>query len=211
LRRRGSVQDEDQISPTSSLPYPSLARLPSQSHSNTSGSPSVSSPITPKSPGRFFASIGRKASVKKDRISNVSAAPTNKLIATRSPTLPVQLRPPTKLGPTNVPGGPRSQTGAVRSPSLLAQSRNALATIPQEEPQTPSVVSRSPSLPVTSRMKQSSASEATFARQVDKLVDILPHVDREILAGYLRRAGQDMLAIGQYLEDEKNGAVRVDT
>jgi len=29
--------------------------------------------------------------------------------------------------------------------------------------------------------------------------------------GYLRRAGQDILAIGQYLEDEKNGPVRRDS
>ncbi|KZV71366.1 hypothetical protein PENSPDRAFT_751760 [Peniophora sp. CONT] len=49
---------------------------------------------------------------------------------------------------------------------------------------------------------------ADFQAQVDKLADIIPHADREVLAGYLRRAGQDILAIGQYLEDEKNGTVR---
>lgn len=48
-----------------------------------------------------------------------------------------------------------------------------------------------------------------FSRQVDKLADLLPHADRVVLAGYLRRAGQDMLAIGQYLEDEKNGTIRL--
>ncbi|KAK7470935.1 hypothetical protein VKT23_002350 [Stygiomarasmius scandens] len=46
-----------------------------------------------------------------------------------------------------------------------------------------------------------------FARQVDKLHDLLPHAERYVLAGYLKRAGQDMLAIGQYLEDEKLGRV----
>jgi len=49
-----------------------------------------------------------------------------------------------------------------------------------------------------------------FSRQVDKLADLLPQADRSILAGYLRRAGQDILAIGQYLEDEKNGTIRID-
>ncbi|VDC06282.1 unnamed protein product [Peniophora sp. CBMAI 1063] len=49
---------------------------------------------------------------------------------------------------------------------------------------------------------------ADFQAQVDKLADIIPHADREVLAGYLKRAGQDILAIGQYLEDEKNGTVR---
>ncbi|KAH9981858.1 hypothetical protein BJV74DRAFT_853395, partial [Russula compacta] len=47
-----------------------------------------------------------------------------------------------------------------------------------------------------------------FTRQVERLADLLPHADKDVLAGYLRRAGQDVLAIGQYLEDEKNGSVR---
>jgi len=49
-----------------------------------------------------------------------------------------------------------------------------------------------------------------FAKQVDKLTDLLPHADKAVLAGYLRRAGQDIVAIGQYLEDEKNGTIRRD-
>jgi len=49
-----------------------------------------------------------------------------------------------------------------------------------------------------------------FTRQVDKLADLLPHADRGILAAYLRRTGQDILAIGQYLEDEKNGTIHSD-
>jgi hypothetical protein len=51
-------------------------------------------------------------------------------------------------------------------------------------------------------------ADPDFVRQVDKLVDLLPHADRGVLAGYLRRAGQDILAIGQYLEDEKNGTIK---
>ena len=53
-------------------------------------------------------------------------------------------------------------------------------------------------------------ADPAFQRQVDKLAAILPHADRAVLAGYLRRAGEDILAIGQYLEDEKNGTVRRD-
>jgi hypothetical protein len=45
---------------------------------------------------------------------------------------------------------------------------------------------------------------------VDKLSALLPKADRTVLGGYLRRAGQDVLAIGQYLEDEKNGTLRHD-
>ena len=47
-----------------------------------------------------------------------------------------------------------------------------------------------------------------FAAQVERLHNVLPHADRTVLAGYLRRAGQDVLAIGQYLEDEKNGTLK---
>ena len=51
-------------------------------------------------------------------------------------------------------------------------------------------------------------SGAEFDRQVDKLAALLPKADRNVLAIYLHRAGQDILAIGQYLEDEKNGTLR---
>ncbi|WVW79964.1 hypothetical protein I302_101937 [Kwoniella bestiolae CBS 10118] len=37
--------------------------------------------------------------------------------------------------------------------------------------------------------------------------DILPHVERGVLRGYLGRYGDSMGAIGAYLEDEKNGTV----
>jgi len=50
--------------------------------------------------------------------------------------------------------------------------------------------------------------ESNFICQVNKLAELLPHADRNILSGYLRRAGRDILAIGQYLEDEKNGTLK---
>ena len=52
--------------------------------------------------------------------------------------------------------------------------------------------------------------DAEFQKKVNKLADLLPHADRAVLAGYLRRAGEDILAIGQYIEDEKNGCLRRD-
>ena len=53
-------------------------------------------------------------------------------------------------------------------------------------------------------------NDPAFMSQVNRLADLLPHVEKDVLAGYLRRAGQDILAIGQYLDDEKNGCVRRD-
>jgi hypothetical protein len=51
-------------------------------------------------------------------------------------------------------------------------------------------------------------TDLEFMRQINKLAEILPNANRMILTGYLRRAGQDVLAIGQYLEDEKNGTLK---
>ncbi|KAF9076486.1 hypothetical protein BDP27DRAFT_1526590 [Rhodocollybia butyracea] len=86
-------------------------------------------------------------------------------------------------GPT-VRGGPRSQSSSPSKP--------------------PSKV------PYLSSPQPESSWDQDFRRQVDKLSDLMPHADRTVLAGYLRRAGQDILAIGQYLEDEKNGCLRKD-
>ena len=52
--------------------------------------------------------------------------------------------------------------------------------------------------------------DAEFAANLEKVTDVLPHVDRETLALYLRKAGgEDMRAIGTYLEDERKGVVMI--
>src|SRR6266404_8611029 len=71
----------------------------------------------------------------------------------------------------------------------------------------PSFFGRSPG-PSPDRDAASAVASTEFTRQVEKLAELLPHADKDILGGYLRRAGQDILAIGQYLEDEKNGSLR---
>lgn len=57
--------------------------------------------------------------------------------------------------------------------------------------------------------RTSAESTGVFNTQVEKLSDLLPHADKEVLAIYLHRAkNQDpMLAIGAYLEDEKQGTL----
>lgn len=67
----------------------------------------------------------------------------------------------------------------------------------------------SPTSTTTEILAESTATaDSDFDVQLDKLAVLLPHADRDILAGYLRRAGQDMIAIGLYLEDEKMGRIR---
>ena len=71
-------------------------------------------------------------------------------------------------------------------------------------------MSRRPSL-FTKSSSAPSSSQSTaldFNRQVDKLADLIPHAERRVLAAYLQNTGQDMLAIGQYLEDERKGIFR---
>ncbi|TFK74409.1 hypothetical protein BDN72DRAFT_52295 [Pluteus cervinus] len=48
----------------------------------------------------------------------------------------------------------------------------------------------------------------TFEAHVDRLANVIKGIDRQILAGYVERAGSDTLAIGQYLEDNKKGAIK---
>ncbi|KAG9037730.1 hypothetical protein FRB95_004576 [Tulasnella sp. JGI-2019a] len=47
-----------------------------------------------------------------------------------------------------------------------------------------------------------------FNANLDKVQDVLPHVERDVLALYLKRAnGDDIRAIGVYLDDERKGIV----
>lgn len=54
-------------------------------------------------------------------------------------------------------------------------------------------------------------SETEFNRQLDRLTVLLPRANKSVLATYLRHTGQDMLALGQYIEDDKNGTYRYDS
>lgn len=226
-------------SPPPALPYPSLAQA-QQNRSPARSStliPSPSRSLLPlpghkSSGGGFFSSIGRKTSVKKDRPifpPNQAGRLSKRNTATPTPVLRQQ-QPVQPVTAPAVPGGPRAAPGRVRRsqtfsaitspppqpeastmpttnthpqrqstmrrPSLFARAKNHGQS--QSNPQAGAVVTQ-PALP-----------NPEFDRQVDKLADLLPHADRDILAGYLRRAGQDILAIGQYLEDEKNGTLRRD-
>ncbi|KAF9008760.1 hypothetical protein BDQ17DRAFT_1348886 [Cyathus striatus] len=175
------------------LPYPSLALSqrsypPRSSSSIGNGTPtsslrSLASSNAGSKSGGFFASLGRKASLSSKReksgpLSSISAPSTAGRLTKPPPSSHNISRPLNLTNIPSAPGGPRAPPGRAQRSLTLMTTKTSPFRIPQ------------------------------FVRQVDKLVDLLPHVDRDILAGYLRRAGQDILAIGQYLEDEKNGTVR---
>lgn len=209
----------------STLPYPSLAvhpprPSPTRSNSTVSSGTAPSSirslapsNSTSKTAG-FFASLGRKASIssgKREKLAPPAPASTTgsgKLL-TKTPSLtPSAISRPININSNPaVPGGPRAPPSrAQRSQTLMTTSSHSPSPIDRSD-----ALGRRPSLfNLPSDSVIDIQADPDFALQVDKLSDLLPHANRDILARYLRRAGQDILAIGQYLEDEKNGAIRTD-
>jgi hypothetical protein len=215
--------------PPPALPYPALAgvqptinyRHSTMMGSSLSYSASISAAGTKATSG-FFASLGRNSSTRKDSLSH-----TNSIRPSTSHTRLTKPHPVTTTAPhprpvqitsaPSVPGGPRAL------PSRMQRSRTLMLA-----PSSPSSESTSPSPPIVRRRSNTlkrpsffgrspgtspdldTPASTEFTRQVEKLAELLPHADKEVLAGYLRRAGQDILAIGQYLEDEKNGTIRRD-
>ncbi|KAG5654074.1 hypothetical protein H0H81_007800 [Sphagnurus paluster] len=218
-----SVKTQDLIPTTPpALPYPSLANqlmYPTRSSSVASGNSSLrsltSSAPTSKTPGGFFASLGRKASMnsaKKPLLTPSNNSPARLL--TKSPPTPITPRTITLTNVPSVPGGPRAAPHhrAARSQTIMTTANpfnsNPSALFPEHS----EGLGRRPSLYDINSYAEPPVVEIVpdpeFVRQVDKLVHLLPDANREVLAGYLRRAGQDILAIGQYLEDEKNGTIK---
>jgi len=117
--------------------------------------------------------------------------------------------------PPSIPGGPRA------APHRLSRAQTIM--LPKSQPTSTErhrsgSINRRPSLFSNKRQSPDSGGQLAgkfeedpeFGSQVEKLADLLPQADKRILAGYLRRAGSDLNAIGQYLEDEKNGTLRRD-
>ncbi|KAJ7499203.1 hypothetical protein FB451DRAFT_1016574 [Mycena latifolia] len=198
------------------LPYPALsprslaAPLPPPSMRMLATSP------TSSKTGNFFASLGRKASISRRERPNPMAFASSSATTTRlvkSPPASVNPRPVVISNTPSVPGGPRAPPNrALRTQSIMAASPFSSNASDRSS----AAAARRPSLftPPSSSSSESRSTAGTpdrdFERQVDKLADLLPQAERGVLAGYLRRAGQDILAIGQYLEDEKNGTLRRD-
>ncbi|KAG6833811.1 hypothetical protein H0H87_011745 [Tephrocybe sp. NHM501043] len=220
-----TVKTQD-LTPTTTpvLPYPSLANqrmYPARSSSiassltppNSIRSLATSTPSSSKaSGGGFFASLGRKASMsssKKPGLPQISTSSGR--VLTKNPPATAVPRTINLSNSPVVPGGPRAIPNhrAVRSQTLMATSNSFSSNAPS--PDRNEALGRRPSLFDLSSSPEpvlDIVADPEFVRQVDKLVHLLPDADRDVLGGYLRRAGQDILAIGQYLEDEKNGTIK---
>ncbi|KAH9048970.1 hypothetical protein EDB84DRAFT_1556429 [Lactarius hengduanensis] len=212
--------------PPPALPYPALAGVQPTinfRHSTMIGSPlSYAAPLSAagsKATSGFFASLGRNTSTRKDsnHVHHKPSISHARLTKPSSATTAPNPRPVQLTSAPSVPGGPRAL------PIRMQRSRTLMLA-----PSPPSSESTSPSPPMRRRSNtlkrpsffgrspgpspdlDTAPASTEFTRQVEKLGELLPHADKDVLAGYLRRAGQDILAIGQYLEDEKNGSLRRD-
>ncbi|KAL5530183.1 hypothetical protein ACEPAF_6440 [Sanghuangporus sanghuang] len=204
------------------LPYPTLAQGPPPVHaqqqpstrlgasaSTRSNAPSLGSGKS-SSGGGFFASIGRKASVKKDRPTLPGSQP-NKLLSKRQQALPTPAPRPVQINVApSLPGGPRAPPGRIqRAQSVIAPKAQPVES--DTETSRRMLIKRSPSVAPSfaqNGLSQVAESASDIDVKIAKLADLLPHADKSILAGYLRRAGgMDMVAIGRYLDDEKNGVL----
>ncbi|KAF8484488.1 hypothetical protein DFH94DRAFT_234896 [Russula ochroleuca] len=202
--------------PPPALPYPALAGVSSTVNSRHSAttmgaqlSHATSLSMGSKVTGAFFSHLGRSSSTRKDVSKPAQPTRSTKQSLTAPNPRPVQI-----ISAPSVPGGPRALPGRVqRSQTLMLSSSppnsgNASASLPMRRRSNtlkrPSFFGRSPN----PSPEVDVPTSTDFTRQVDRLADLLPHADKDVLAGYLNRAGQDILAIGQYLEDERNGTVR---
>ncbi|KAG8919276.1 hypothetical protein FRC01_001367 [Tulasnella sp. 417] len=269
--------------PPANLPYPGVVQnvgirpsatmrsLPTTSSNGGGGTHAYSNSMRslkgPKMTGTgFFASIGRRTSIKKERPPIGTGIGSQNGQNRPQVPLPIAVMPrPPQLGVGTVVGGPRPPPpragGPVRHNSLLeGRSRisndggsnrssplleartidghEMMSGTAEEETSTighgtedfDTTSLRSAPTYVQSNFTGSTSSGADllprsslsyrtagrtdatsmFSVNLDKVSDVLPHVDRRILAAYLKRAsGDDMKAIGKYLEDERNGVVDI--
>ena len=210
--------------PPPALPYPALAGVqpPINSRSTNaaigaqlSHSPSLS--VGAKVTAGLLSSLGRNASTRKDmsksteKLTRSTTRSTKQSLTSLPNPRPVQI-----TNAPSVPGGPRALPGRVQRSQTLVLSSSPPANSGNNPPTSLHMRRRSNTLKRPSFFGRSPGPSAEldaptnteFTRQVERLADLLPHADKDVLAGYLSRAGQDILAIGQYLEDEKNGNVR---
>ncbi|KZP12088.1 hypothetical protein FIBSPDRAFT_1050255 [Athelia psychrophila] len=200
------------------LPYPSLApAMTSRTNSSSSSSRTPLSPTSSKLPIGFFSSLGRKASMKSTGKGTLVPQQPSSVLHKSPAKAPPNPRPVHIDSAPTVPGGPRAV------PNKDRPSRSQTIMLPKTPPSVSSShrsssMTRRASLFGGRRRSPGNGSDSAdsieedpeFKEQVDKLADLLPQAERAVLARYLRRAGSDLNAIGQYLEDEKNGTLQMD-
>ncbi|CAK5275768.1 unnamed protein product [Mycena citricolor] len=208
-----STKPSDVAPLVTALPYPALSLSPRSVTSTLPASLSARMLSAASSSGRssnlgFFSSLGRKTSISSasshGHNNSLSKSRGNFTLGQPATARLIKAPPRPTHTPQNpsMPGGPRAVPNrAIRAQSTMGLSMAPISPLSQAMLRRPSMMTPPLAVPPGS---------AEFERQIDKLSHLLPHAERAVLSGYLRRTGQDMMAIGQYLEDEKNGVLRRD-
>ncbi|KAJ6510070.1 hypothetical protein C8R47DRAFT_780277 [Mycena vitilis] len=219
-----STKPSDIAPAVPALPYPALSPRSTPVNIPSPSMRTATSP-TPSKTSNFFSSLGRKASMSKrdppkPMSFSSSGPPTTGTRLTKSPPMTMNPRAILISNAPVIPGGPRAppnralRTQSIAAPPSPFSSNSSMSDHSSlAAPRRPSLWAPPSSSGSSSQSRGSTGKgvpDREFERQVDKLADLLPQAERAVLAGYLRRSGQDILAIGQYLEDEKNGKVRRD-
>ncbi|KAK1920980.1 hypothetical protein DB88DRAFT_469279 [Papiliotrema laurentii] len=214
------------------LPYPQLqAQYASGALGGMKTSPSMQSVSSFSSKRSFFSGIGKKASSKKDSTSlgppsgsiskkdvrglpisspsraTKSSSPHRDRVSMaapmgpRGPRLGGSYTPPPPVHPSMADATPRASldTGLSRISGVPGPRRSM-------DGATALTMGRKGSLP----LRQSSVSSGTGTpsdEEVRAMGDVLPHVPKGVIRAYLARYGDQMQAIGMYLEDERRGQV----
>ncbi|ORX36316.1 hypothetical protein BD324DRAFT_487831 [Kockovaella imperatae] len=207
------------------LPYPQLQQLSMGGGMKTSQSMQSMASTTSKK-GGFFSNIGKKSS-KKDSVSlgpppsmskkDVRGLPISSPSSYHTTTPPKSddsrsvtgisgprgprssfTPPPPMKDPDSVPGRSSLDTGIIR-PGGAGGSRGSLdGHVGQLKSGGP----RNPTVQSSSLWKGGSPVKEDDLRSMS---EVLPHADRNVLRAYLSRHGDQMKAIGAFIEDEQRG------
>ncbi|KAH8929105.1 hypothetical protein BT69DRAFT_315803 [Atractiella rhizophila] len=192
-------------SPPTSIPYPGA--VPKR-HGGTG---SISTPNTlsrasgPKSStSGFFSTLGRKT-------SRSVRSPTAALASRSAAPIGTVSAPTLNLG--TIKGGPRMPYNGSTTLSSFSEAEDRISSPISETPHATIRQSMLTARPTISSTKSSfvygsGKTEDGLSDKLDKLADILPQANRDVLKDYLIRAnGDDLLVVGQYLDDERSGRV----
>ena len=215
LSKRPSMEH---LSEGPALPYPALAQVQTSRVVPTGkGLAGFAANLSPSSlgPARalggVFANIGRKASLRRQQSISDTPLPQPRLLGRRANAAPAPRSIQLDSTPTIV-GGPRAPPGrSLRSQHTATPAPSAperAATPTQSALSTPPTAVKRNSFVPPPRATSPIKDETVFKEQLQKLANALPHADEKVLAGYLRRSGQHIAAVGQYLNDERNGTIQ---
>ncbi|KIR27972.1 hypothetical protein I309_02966 [Cryptococcus deuterogattii LA55] len=180
----------------------------------TVASPMGPRPLGPRGTSTSAGRGGRGSFTPPPSATNTAQTTTtergdNTNTSTSLPPLPGRASLDTSLSriTTSSPraGGGGNARGSMDSVRRIVGGLGGKTSVPQPQPQplTSPPVSSGKGIMMDNNNHNNSGEDVKY------MADVLPYVEKSVLRGYLKRHGGDqMRALGAYLEDEKNGVVR---